>query len=200
MTVKFNRVGRTVITFLAFVLILSVVVSVSGCRNDDDVSETESAVVEGGITVTLPGFESENFLLNLPASDGADVLYDRNYTVDGSFSFFVSLSAGTERTLVSVKASDNDGVTEYTVSEILSGSDGGELYIPVNGFVLSIGKNIDGNVSKGDKVYLSGYEAPEYERTEISAVFPSDKSYIRRINYMDPVGYSISDRHLPYRA
>lgn len=187
MTVKFNRVGRTVKTFLAFVLILSVVVSVSGCRNDDDVSETESAVVEGGITVTLPGFESANFLLNLPASDGADVLYDRNYTVDGSFSFFVSLSAGTERTLVSVKASDNDGVTEYTVSEILSGSDGGELYIPVNGFVLSIGKNIDGNVSKGDKVSLSGYEAPEYERTEISAVFPSDKSYIRRINYMDPV-------------
>ena len=142
MTVKLNRVGRTVKTFLAFVLILSVVVSVSGCRNDDDVSETESAVVEGGITVTLPGFESANFLLNLPASDGADVLYDRNYTVDGSFSFFVSLSAGAERTLVSVKASDNDGVTEYTVSEILSGSDGGELYIPVNGFVLSIGKNI----------------------------------------------------------
>ena len=159
--------------------------ALAGC--EDDPSQTEStsggeadiALQIGDATLAVTAYNTT------PASDAAALL-DRGYQRDGAYVYFADAAEG--RVLVAVKSTLSGDTRTFAVQEILRAGEGESLYIPVNGFVLSLPEGmLPEGIKNGQTVTAEGYQPPAYERTEICAVLNEDRAYPRRVNLIDPV-------------
>ena len=159
--------------------------ALAGC--EDDPSQTEStsggeadiALQIGDATLAVTAYNTT------PASDAAALL-DRGYQRDGAYVYFADAAEG--RVLVAVKSTLSGDTRTFAVQEILRAGEGESLYIPVNGFVLSLPEGmLPEGIKNGQTVTAEGYQPSAYERTEICAVLNEDRAYPRRVNLIDPV-------------
>lgn len=159
--------------------------ALAGC--EDDPSQTEStsgdeadiALQIGDATLAVTAYNTT------PASDAAALL-DRGYLRDDAYVYFADAAEG--RVLVAVKSTLSGDTRTFAVQEILRAGEGESLYIPVNGFVLSLPEGmLPEGIKNGQTVTAEGYQPPDYERTEICAVLTEDRAYPRRVNLIDPV-------------
>ncbi|MDD4124327.1 MAG: family 10 glycosylhydrolase [Eubacteriales bacterium] len=172
--------------------------------DDSQSSETSEQDKDTGITVEADGVVFKVDAVNTNRiDDGMDVvLYDRSYTENGSYGLYVP-GDNTQRYILIVKRSVSGTVESFTVLdkyEAASVKDG--IYIPVNGFTLSIDASLindDFKVRAGQKVNISGYDdKPSYERFDLTTVIPDDKTKARRVNMSVPESMAFADDKIYY--
>lgn len=178
---------------LILVLLLSLSVLISCGKGGDDSSlpydessaETSKPADETGITVTIEGTAFKVNAVNTDYTNHDVVLYDRNYTKEGNFTPYLP-GSGEDRYILMVKRTVNGAVESYAVSDKMDDlSAKANVYIPVNGFTLSVEASLipeKFKVRSGTKVAVSGYDnPPPYERMDLATVIHEDKNKSRRV-------------------
>ena len=188
-----KTVARLLSMLLAFFLLAAALV---GCENPSEQiesgpDESEPVLLRiGNAEITVAAYNAA------PAGNAA-ALFDCGYQNDGAYEYFVDAAEG--RILVAVKSALSEDTRTFSVQEILRAGEGESLYIPVNGFVLSLpDENLPDELKAGSSVTVDGYQPPDYERTEICAVLTEDREYPRRVNLIDPIETPDSNSGIVY--
>lgn len=188
---------RPISLVIAIIMMISLLVSCGKGGNDtsdivsDTTSETSTPDSQTGITVDIDG---TTFAVNAVNSsyDGLGVaLYDRNYVSDGKPALYLP-GTNEGRYILIVKRSVSDNTEGYTILDKIEGKGKKEkIYIPVNGFTLSVDASLipeNFKVKTGAKITVTGYNnKPSYERLDLATVIPEDRTKTRRINMTAPV-------------
>ncbi len=182
---------KGVALFLGTLMCLAALVSCgNGKPAEGSHPDTSTPPETTGITVYIGDAVFEVNALNNPY-DGHDVaMYDRNYIEDNAFALYApGDNAG--RFVVIIRYSESGGKKTYSIDEIYDGKSSKQnIYIPVNGFVLSADyKAVPSEFSpkKTAAVSVNGYdERPVYERFDLASVIPEDLSKARRVNLYAP--------------
>ncbi|MEG2003690.1 MAG: hypothetical protein RR057_03735, partial [Clostridia bacterium] len=168
-----------IILSLLFMSSIMVGCTKSGDESSEEGTSSEDSSSKVGVTIEIDGKKIKANVSNSQALGNSVVLYDRNYKTNDAYMLTVG-EAQNDRTIITIKktGSPDDGYSYSVLSVDDSDDDKSNVSIPVNGFLLSVKKDLlaDIKIKKNTKVSVDGYaDEPLYERMDLASAVLDDK-------------------------
>ncbi|MEG1743250.1 MAG: hypothetical protein RR246_03695, partial [Clostridia bacterium] len=186
-----------IILSLLFISSIMVGCTKSGDESSEEGTSSEDSSSKVGVTIEIDGKKIKANVSNSQALGNSVVLYDRNYKTNDAYMLTVG-EAQNDRTIITIKktGSPDDGYSYSVLSVDDSDDDKSNVSIPVNGFLLSVKKDLlaDIKIKKNTKVSVDGYaDEPLYERMDLASAVLDDKPKSRKINMLYPADSKVED-------